>query len=42
MIRLEKKNSEKQQFKNKWDNMKKEWQLWDNLVSNETGLGWGL
>ncbi|XP_054802271.1 L10-interacting MYB domain-containing protein-like [Prosopis cineraria] len=31
---------DRQQFKNKWDNMRKEWVLWDKLVSSETGLGW--
>ncbi|XP_054785872.1 L10-interacting MYB domain-containing protein-like [Prosopis cineraria] len=31
---------ERHQFKNKWDNMRKEWVLCDKLVSSETGLGW--
>ncbi|KAH9728180.1 hypothetical protein KPL70_008920 [Citrus sinensis] len=26
--------------KNKWDILKKDWQLWTNLLRNETGLGW--
>ncbi|XP_038704635.1 L10-interacting MYB domain-containing protein-like [Tripterygium wilfordii] len=28
------------QLKNKWDNLKKEWRLWEKLVFGETGLGW--
>ena len=27
-------------MKNKWDLMKKEWQLWSKLVGKETGLRW--
>ncbi|MCI00011.1 hypothetical protein A2U01_0021025 [Trifolium medium] len=28
------------QMKNKWDIMKKEWQLWEKLKGKETGIGW--
>ncbi|XP_038694796.1 L10-interacting MYB domain-containing protein-like [Tripterygium wilfordii] len=28
------------QFKNKWDNLKKDWRVWEKLVIGETGLGW--
>ncbi|RDY13356.1 L10-interacting MYB domain-containing protein, partial [Mucuna pruriens] len=28
------------QFKNKWDTLKKEWQLWTKLIGKDTGLGW--
>ncbi|KAK3221512.1 hypothetical protein Dsin_008537 [Dipteronia sinensis] len=28
------------QFKNKWDSLKKDWQIWTNLTGKETGLGW--
>ena len=28
------------QLKNKWDNLKKEWQLWNSIRKGETGLGW--
>ncbi|KAH9688209.1 DDE Tnp4 domain-containing protein [Citrus sinensis] len=31
---------EQKQLKNKWDILKKDWQLWTNLLRNETGLGW--
>ncbi|KAH9648271.1 L10-interacting MYB domain-containing protein [Citrus sinensis] len=31
---------EQKQLKNKWDILKKGWQLWTNLLRNETGLGW--
>ena len=34
------KNYSKKQMKNKWDNLKREWQLWNNLVGKETGIGW--
>ena len=27
------------QMKNKWDLLRKEWQLWAKLVGKETGLG---
>ncbi|XP_057416756.1 uncharacterized protein LOC130711239 [Lotus japonicus] len=33
-------NYEKIQFRNKWDNLRKEWLAWDKLFSKETGLGW--
>ncbi|CAI9294280.1 unnamed protein product [Lactuca saligna] len=29
----------KKQFKNKWDNLKKDWQLYDRLMRLETGIG---
>ncbi|KAJ8768580.1 hypothetical protein K2173_022696 [Erythroxylum novogranatense] len=35
-----KKNYEYKQFKNKWDRLKKDWQLWTNLVGKKIGLGW--
>ncbi|XP_038699732.1 L10-interacting MYB domain-containing protein-like [Tripterygium wilfordii] len=28
------------QFKNKWNNLKKDWRVWEKLVIGETGLGW--
>ncbi|KAH0981473.1 hypothetical protein GBA52_008650 [Prunus armeniaca] len=28
------------QLKNKWNGLKKDWQLWTSLVGKETGLGW--
>ncbi|KAK0591199.1 hypothetical protein LWI29_036885 [Acer saccharum] len=28
------------QFKNKWDSLKKDWQIWINLIGKETGFGW--
>ena len=28
------------QFKNKWDSLKKDWQIWTSLKGKETGLGW--
>jgi hypothetical protein len=28
------------QLKNKWDNLKKEWNIWKRLIGKETGLGW--
>ncbi|KAG6717740.1 hypothetical protein I3842_04G115600 [Carya illinoinensis] len=28
------------QLKNKWDNLKKDWNIWMKLIGNETGLGW--
>ncbi|KAK2642878.1 hypothetical protein Ddye_024641 [Dipteronia dyeriana] len=33
---------DRKQLKNHWDNVKKEWQLWDSLVRGETGLGWDM
>ncbi|XP_020235077.1 uncharacterized protein LOC109814947 [Cajanus cajan] len=30
----------KSQFRNKWDNLKKEWLIWYKLFGKETGLGW--
>ena len=30
---------DKKQLKNKWDNMKKEWKLYDRLMRLETGIG---
>ncbi|CAI9299777.1 unnamed protein product [Lactuca saligna] len=32
-------NLEKKQLTNKWENMKKEWKLYDCLMRLETGLG---
>ncbi|KAL3498679.1 hypothetical protein ACH5RR_041411 [Cinchona calisaya] len=34
------KNYDYKQLKNKWDAMKKKWQLWNKLIGKETGLGW--
>lgn len=31
---------EYKQMKNKWDILKKEWQLWKKLKGKETGIGW--
>ncbi|ESR49884.1 hypothetical protein CICLE_v10033761mg, partial [Citrus x clementina] len=31
---------EQQQLKNKWDILKKDWQLQTDLLRNEIGLGW--
>lgn len=28
------------QMKNKWSALKKDWQIWTDLVGNKTGLGW--
>ncbi|KAG7940705.1 hypothetical protein I3843_16G000800 [Carya illinoinensis] len=28
------------QLKNKWDSLKKDWNIWTKLVGKETGLGW--
>jgi hypothetical protein len=28
------------QLKNKWDSLKKEWNIWKRLIGKETGLGW--
>jgi hypothetical protein len=28
------------QLKNKWDSLKKEWNIWRRLIGKETGLGW--
>lgn len=38
--KLAKKNFDRKQLKNKWDNLKKDWQLWKRLTSNDIGLGW--
>ncbi|KAM6546243.1 hypothetical protein CsatB_026979 [Cannabis sativa] len=35
-------NYDRKQMKNHWDNVKKEWQLWDSLLRGETGLGWDM
>ncbi|XP_062074957.1 L10-interacting MYB domain-containing protein-like [Humulus lupulus] len=37
-----KRNYDRKQMKNHWDNVKKEWQLWDSLLRGETGLGWDI
>ncbi|XP_062080012.1 L10-interacting MYB domain-containing protein-like [Humulus lupulus] len=37
-----KRNYDRKQMKNHWDNVKKEWQLWDSLLKGETGLGWDI
>ena len=31
---------EYKQFRNRWDSLKKECQLWAKLIGNDTGLGW--
>ena len=31
---------EYKQFRNRWDSLKKEWQLWAKLIGKDTGLGW--
>lgn len=31
---------EHKQMKNKWDLLRKEWQLWEKLKGKETGIGW--
>ncbi|XP_054794514.1 uncharacterized protein LOC129300020 [Prosopis cineraria] len=31
---------DKKQLKNKWDNLRKDWNIWDKLLNKETGLGW--
>ncbi|PKU62948.1 hypothetical protein MA16_Dca028096 [Dendrobium catenatum] len=28
------------QLKNKWNQLKKDWKLWKDLLCGETGLGW--
>ena len=33
------KTFDKKQLKNKWDNMKKDWKLYDRLMRLETGIG---
>ena len=33
-------NFSKQILKNRWDNLRKEWNLWKQMCHNETGLGW--
>ncbi|XP_014619053.1 L10-interacting MYB domain-containing protein-like [Glycine max] len=30
---------EYKQFRNRWDSLKKEWQLWAKLIGKDTGLG---
>ena len=32
-------NYDRKQLKNHWDNVKKDWQLWDALLRGEIGLG---
>ncbi|KAK8275189.1 hypothetical protein V6Z12_D10G121000, partial [Gossypium hirsutum] len=34
------KNYGKPQLKNKWDTLKKEWRLWNELLKEFTGIGW--
>ncbi|KAI3763791.1 hypothetical protein L2E82_13788 [Cichorium intybus] len=34
------KSFDKKQLKNKWDNMKKDWKLYDRLMRSESGIGW--
>ncbi|KAG5049115.1 hypothetical protein JHK85_010218 [Glycine max] len=31
---------EYKQFRNRWDSLKKKWQLWAKLIGKDTGLGW--
>ncbi|KAH1151218.1 hypothetical protein GYH30_044945 [Glycine max] len=31
---------EYKQFRNMWDSLKKEWQLWAKLIGKDTCLGW--
>lgn len=37
---LANKDFDKKQLKNKWDSLKKDWQIWRKLIGKETGLGW--
>ncbi|KAG0489368.1 hypothetical protein HPP92_008179 [Vanilla planifolia] len=34
------KDYEKTQFKNKWDQLKKDWRMWKELKGSEIGMGW--
>ena len=34
------KNYGKSQLKNKWDTLKKDWRLWNDLLKKASGLGW--
>ncbi|GAV88031.1 Myb_DNA-bind_3 domain-containing protein [Cephalotus follicularis] len=34
------KNYDYHQLKNKWDQLKKDYSLWKDLIGNDTGLGW--
>ncbi|KDO43946.1 hypothetical protein CISIN_1g037242mg, partial [Citrus sinensis] len=36
------KNYNRKQHRNRWDIVKKEWQIWDELVRGEIGLGWNM
>lgn len=37
---LAKRDLDSKQLKNKWDNLKKDWQLWKKLIGKENDLGW--
>ncbi|XP_054782102.1 uncharacterized protein LOC129289368 [Prosopis cineraria] len=37
---LNSRSYDKKQLKNKWDNLRKDWNIWDKLLNKETGLGW--
>ncbi|XP_054818148.1 uncharacterized protein LOC129317793 [Prosopis cineraria] len=37
---LSSRSYDKKQLKNKWDNLRKDWNIWDKLLNKETGLGW--
>ncbi|XP_054813336.1 uncharacterized protein LOC129313977 [Prosopis cineraria] len=34
------KGYDKKQLKNKWDNLRKDWNIWDKLLNKENSLGW--
>ncbi|KAG8366207.1 hypothetical protein BUALT_Bualt17G0052500 [Buddleja alternifolia] len=35
-------NYTRQQLKNRWDILKKEWGIWKTLLQGESGLGWNI
>jgi hypothetical protein len=37
---ITKKNFKYKQFRNKWDSMKQDWQIWVKLNEKASGLGW--
>ncbi|XP_054789477.1 uncharacterized protein LOC129295019 [Prosopis cineraria] len=36
---LSSRSYDKKQLKNKWNNLRKDWNIWDKLLNKETGLG---